>query len=187
MFFFKKRQKVEEKVDIPEIACAFTGHRPQRFRFKYDETHPDCVRIKKVLREQIEILINQGVNVFITGMALGTDTWCAEIVLDLKKAGHPLRLVAAIPCENQDAKWIDSSRRRYANILKKVDETIYVSREYTSDCMLKRNRYMVDRAQYLVAVYDGGYSGGTAATVRYAEKKGIKLIIINPDSCEVKA
>ena len=28
---------------MEKIACAFTGHRPKSFPWKYDERDPDCV------------------------------------------------------------------------------------------------------------------------------------------------
>lgn len=29
--------------------CCFTGHRPVKFLFKYNEQHPDCIKIKTLL------------------------------------------------------------------------------------------------------------------------------------------
>lgn len=182
MLWFGKKKATEK---CEPVMCAFTGHRPQRFKFKYNENDPDCIMLKNILRAEIERLIDQGVNYFISGMALGVDMWAAEIVLELKKIGHNIKLECAIPCVDQDIKWIESSRRRYAAILKRADKVEYVGREYTPDCMMKRNRYMIDHSNYVIAVYDGGYSGGTAATVRYATQKGIKSIVINPDTYEV--
>ncbi|MBR6608542.1 MAG: hypothetical protein IKK98_07800, partial [Oscillospiraceae bacterium] len=53
---------------------------------------------------------------------------------------------------------------------------------YTRFCMHERNRYMVDRAQYLLAVYDGGDTGGTASTVRYAESRKRNIWLLDPVS-----
>lgn len=59
--------------------CCFTGHRPQSFSFKFDETHPDCMRIKHVLKKSIKTLISKfSVQHFISGMALGVDMWANE-------------------------------------------------------------------------------------------------------------
>lgn len=65
--------------------CAFTGHRPNSFPWKYDETARDCVLLKKVLAGQIDALVGEGVTEWLSGMALGTDLWGAEIVLSLKR------------------------------------------------------------------------------------------------------
>ena len=47
--------------------------------------------------------------------------------------------------------------------------------------MLKRNRYLVDHAACLLAVYNGEWRGGTAMTVRFAKKQGREVIIIDPN------
>ena len=36
-----------------ETACAFTGHRPKSFPWRYDEAAPGCVALKRTLTEQI--------------------------------------------------------------------------------------------------------------------------------------
>lgn len=182
MLFFKKKR---DNIDI-EVACAFTGHRPQRFSFRYNENHPDCLHLKDVLRKEILNQINNGVNTFITGMALGVDIWAAEIVQDLQKRGKQIKLVCAIPCDNQESKWPLESQRRYKAIISKADEVIHVGKEYTPRCMIERNRYMVDRAKNIIAVYDGKSSGGTATTVLYAMSKDAKIVIINPDTLEIQ-
>ena len=72
----------------------------------------------------------------------------------------------------------------YYNIAAKCDKETMLQREYTPDCMDKRNRYMVDHADYILAVWNGCPSG-TGNTVRYAHKKGKSIIVINPVSLDV--
>ena len=50
--------------------------------------------------------------------------------------------------------------------------------------MDKRNRYMVDHADVLIAVWDGSPSG-TGKTVRYAHQQGKSVTIIDPVSLDV--
>ena len=54
-------------------ACAFTGHRPKSFPWKYNETARGCVLLKEVLAAQITALADHGVVDFLSGMALGVD------------------------------------------------------------------------------------------------------------------
>lgn len=54
-------------------SCAFTGHRPQRFPWRFNENDPQCVVLKAVLTEQITILAKSGTTDFFSGMALGVD------------------------------------------------------------------------------------------------------------------
>ena len=53
--------------------CAFTGHRPAKFPWKYDEKDSRCIELKSVLAQQINNLAAAGVTNFFSGMALGTD------------------------------------------------------------------------------------------------------------------
>lgn len=128
-------------------ACAFTGHRPKSFSWKYDESAPDCILLKEVLAEQIKTLVDRGVTDFLSGMAQGVDLWCSEIVLVLKKKNPALMLHCILPCKGQESKWTASTQERYHSILRQADEVVYVGQEYSRECMLKRNRYLVDQAQ----------------------------------------
>ena len=55
---------------------------------------------------------------------------------------------------------------------------------YSPDCMDTRNRYMVDHADFIIAVWDGR-SSGTGKTVQYAQRQGKPVIIINPKTMSV--
>lgn len=167
---------------MEKTSCAFTGHRPKSFPWGYNETVHDCVLLKEVLASQISELADQGVTDFLSGMALGVDLWCAQIVLDLKKKNPALKLHCILPCEGQERKWTASSQALYRSILERADEVVYVSRAYHSHCMLERNRYMVDHASVLLAVYNGVYRCGTGMTVRYAQQQGKEVWVIEPVS-----
>lgn len=46
--------------------------------------------------------------------------------------------------------------------------------------MLDRNRFLVDHAAALLVVYNGERRGGTAATMRYAQKMGREMMVVHP-------
>ena len=163
-----------------ETTCAFTGHRPKSFPWKYNESALDCVLLKEVLATQIKALTDRGVTDFLSGMAQGTDLWCSEIVLDLKKNDPALKLHCILPCKGQESKWTASAQERYYSILAQANEVIYVKQEYSRDCMLERNRYLVDRSSFLLAVYNGIQRSGTGATIHYAQQIGKIICILNP-------
>ncbi len=169
-----------------ERYCAFTGHRPRKFPWGYDEADVRCVALKKALAEQVAKLVDAGYTDFLSGMAEGTDTWAALAVLALKKENPALKLHCALPCEGQADQWSVSAQEPYFSILEQADSVVYISREYNKDCMLKRNRYLVDHAACLLAVYNGEWRGGTAMTVRYAKKLGREIIILNPHRTETE-
>ena len=66
-------------------SCAFTGHRPAKFPWKYDETDSRCVTLKAALMEQIMLLTRAKTTDFYSGGADGVDCWPAMIVLELRK------------------------------------------------------------------------------------------------------
>lgn len=160
--------------------CCFTGHRPNKLPFGYDEQDERCIKIKNQLKSQIVALITQkDVTHFITGMALGIDLICAEIVIELKEKYPFITLESAIPYEEQAANWTDEQRDRYYRIAELCDKETLLQYHYNKWCFQNRNRYMVDKSDFIIAVWNGERSG-TANTVKYAESQNKEIIIIEP-------
>lgn len=139
--------------------CAFTGHRVLESDFS-----------ARALKKEVENLILKGAETFLNGMAMGFDLIAAETVLKLKKKYPFIKLIACIPCYNQERGFSERDKKRYARILKKADAAELISENYFNGCMQKRDRYMADRADALVA-YLKKEKGGTAYTVKYFQKK----------------
>ncbi len=164
------------------ITCSFTGHRPSKFSFGYNENDSVCEKLKFNIRKAVESLIIKGYINFQSGLAQGVDTYCAEIVLDMKAEYPHIKLVGAIPCYEQDALWSAQAKERYNKLKCACDITHYLTKStYTKGCMQIRNRFLVESAGILLAVYDGS-PGGTRNTVDYAMKLNKKLIIIDPSN-----
>ena len=161
-------------------SCAFTGHRPSRLPWRYNEDDPRCKTLKMVLNTQIHELAEAGTTSFLSGMAQGVDLWSAQIVLGLREENSSIKLHCILPCEGQERKWSVSAQELYRSILNRADNVVFVDREYRQESMLKRNRDLVDHSSTLLAVYNGQYRSGTAMTVRYAQSKGRKIIMIDP-------
>ncbi|MGI6182049.1 MAG: DUF1273 domain-containing protein [Agathobaculum sp.] len=51
--------------------------------------------------------------------------------------------------------------------------------------MFRRNRWLIDHASFVLAVYNGSPKGGTAYTVNYARQKNRAVITINPDTLSI--
>lgn len=162
-----------------QYTACFTGHRPQKLPCGFDETHPACLKIKRQLKRLIIGLIEKkNVTRFISGAALGVDMWAMEIVLELKKEYPDITLEAAVPCRSQPDRWSAAAKTRYLRLLSQCDKITYVSGEYTKDCMMKRNMYMVDNSGYVAAVWNGKPSG-TGRTVNYALETGKTVYCID--------
>lgn len=166
-----------DNIDINKVCC-FTGHRPQKLPWGYDEDDERCKKVKERVYFECEKLIENGVSHFITGMALGFDMICAEIVLDLKKKYPFIKLYGAIPCSTQCEKWSKTYINRYENILKQLEDFRCKFVTYTPYCMQERNTFMVDHSSTIIALYKD-WLGGTKNTIDYALSKNKKVIIID--------
>ena len=160
-----------------ETVCTFTGHRPKKLPWGYNENDRRCLALKRQIFDVCEAIASTGVRSFICGMAEGCDLYFAEAVLALKKRYPDIRLEAAIPYAGQANGWSEGQRRRYEVILSQCDEQSVLRQNYSRECMMERNRYMVDKAQILIVCCDGT-SGGSLNTLRYAMDKDKEIIQI---------
>ena len=100
--------------------------------------------------------------------------------------GHPqITLECAIPYERQAVRWPEALRNRYFSIAERCDQETMLQRQYTPDCLRKRNQYMVDHADIILAVWNSSPSG-TGQTVWYARETGKPVWIVRPDTLEVQ-
>ena len=161
-----------------EKTCCFTGHRVQKLPWRNNELDFRCIALKNKLKNEIINAIRKGYSSFFCGMALGFDFYCAEAVLDLKSDFPHIKLFGALPCNNQDCKWNDSDKLRYRRLLDKLDDVRRIYDRYIGpECMLERNRFMVNNSSLLFACYFGG-GGGTKATIDYAKKQGLEIVLL---------
>ena len=119
-------------------------------------------------------LITDGYDTFLIGMAIGFDTLCFLQLLKIKKKKN-IKIIACIPFDNQSVAFSKEDKILYEKLLKQADEKIYVSHNYSSYCMQKRNKFMVDNSSAIVGFLRRDF-GGTFNTLKYAEKKGINII-----------
>ena len=157
--------------------CCVTGNRPQKFPWKYGEGKIYNKYLAEMTR-QIEKLIESGYTYFISGGAIGVDMDFADAVLQAKKQHRDIVLEIAVPCRNQDLKWDKADKKRYEKILNGADFVNVLSESYTYFCMQKRNEYMVEKADLVLAFWNGEESGGTWNTMNYAKRK-VKQLLIN--------
>lgn len=154
-------------IDKLKVAC-FSGHR---------RLTQDSEEIKTRLRSAVTALAERGVEFFGAGGALGFDMLAEETVLELKSLYPHIKLIFVLPCpaEQQTLKWNSEQRKRYDNILQKADKVKVLSPTYTPDCMLERNRHLVNNSAHLVC-YLRRSAGGTFYTVNYAQEHGLNII-----------
>lgn len=175
--YTKEKRKGGGPLDYPQN-CSFSGHRPERLPWGYQEDHPDCLALKQQIQDLLGQLYHQGYHHFISGMAQGSDLYFAEAVLDLRGQYPQVVLECARPCETQAESWPAPLQKRYQEILATCNFETLVQHHYSPGCMMRRNRYMVEHSSVLVAVYDGNAQGGTAQTLAYALKRGLTTHIL---------
>ena len=150
--------------------CCFTGHRPEKLR-----------RSEKEIRTDLECEIRQavidGVNVFISGMARGVDIDAAEVVLQLREEGYPVRLICASPYPGIENNWSRAWQSRYLAVIAEADLVRYICPQYSRGCFQIRNEWMVNHSARVIAVFNGRPSG-TKNTIDYALRQGVPVIKI---------
>ena len=149
----------------PNKTAAFTGHRILGKDFNKDK-----------LYQEIKRLISAKYDTFLVGMAIGFDMECFKALLEFKRA-IDIRIIACIPCLNQDERFSRSQKEEYNRLLTLADDKIVISKEYTNTCMKKRNEFMVNYSSVVVA-YLRKEKSGTSGTVNYAIKKGVSVKFI---------
>lgn len=166
---------------------AVTGHRPKGLNkvMKYRNVNDDkYVEYISLMQSTVMQYATNGYDYFISGGAIGVDLDFARAVIDTKFLLNKLNktkieLEMALPCTDQDKKWNAEDKARYQKILLRADKITLVSDKYSFDCMQKRNEYMVDNCDKLLAFWNGEQSGGTWNTIQYAKKVGKDIEIID--------
>lgn len=151
-------------------SVCFTGHRPEKLT---------CVeqQVKKRLEAKICQAIADGLDVFITGMARGVDIWAAQIVLKLRSEGCAIKLICSSPYDGFEKSWSKEWQEQYRAVLSAADHVEFICSGYSRSCFQIRNKWMVDHAARVIAVFNGG-KGGTKNTIDYAAKVSVPVVYI---------
>lgn len=127
------------------------------------EVH-DEEAVRTWLTEQVEACIRQGADVFYLGGYGGFDRMAAGVVGHLKKAHPQIQSILVLPYLDRK---VDASG---------YDGTTYPPLENVPKryAILRRNRWMVDNADIVIAYVRHDW-GGAAATAQYAARRGKTL------------
>lgn len=145
-----------------ENAIAITGHRVVKDNFDYVVFHHFLVKV-----------LEKGYNKFYIGMAVGFDTLVFKALLKLKEQ-YDIKLIACIPCKDQDKLFTPEQKKEYRRLIAKADFRVVFYENYTHTCMQERNEFMVDNCSHVLS-YMYKNSGGTFNTCTYATKKGVPI------------
>lgn len=170
--------------------CTFTGPKPTRFKFRYNEDYTLCKKLKKTLLLQIKRLYNEkGVRRFYVAGMIGVHMWAGELVLQMKEqTGYEdIELCVVLPFPGCDAQWDARNQKRMKHFMHSSTETVTISQTPGQGGYLDCNRYLVEHADFLVAVSDNDGSEQSTLTQieAYAYKKQRPVIFIHPDTLAV--
>lgn len=144
-----------------------TGHRPNKLGGYSNEARCRLVDIAEAW------LIENKPEKVISGMALGWDQALAHATFRLDPE---LPFIAAVPFKGQESRWPQESRKDYQDLIRDAAEIVYVCDEgYAVWKMQKRNEWMVDNSDLILAMWDGS-SGGTANCIKYAKSKNKPIV-----------
>ena len=159
------------ETELRKHRCCFTGHRPEKL------TRSERA-IKADPKKQIKLAIKDGYNVYLTGMARGTDFWAAEIILDLQKRNKDLKLICAVPYEGFELRWSEQWQTLYRHVLAEADLVKYIGQGHHPSIYQIRNEWMVNHSSRVIAVYNG-QPGGTKNTINDTSGLAIPVITID--------
>ena len=159
-------------------SCCFTGHRLEKLPWRERENTPLCIELKTKISEALREAHREGIKHFMCGMATGCDMYFCEAAIDLRSEHEEITIEAAIPWNGQAGAWTEDLRRRHSRLVEDCDFITVVQSEFSPDCLMKRNRYMVDNSSMIIAAYNGK-PGGTMSTMLYAMRQGVKLVEID--------
>lgn len=166
------------------VTVCFTGHRKLGGKY-YNKSNPSTTwyTLEKFMCQVIRDLITiHEVDHFISGLAIGVDMLGAECVA-LVRAFTPqtVKLTGAMPFPSQPNRWPQMARNQWDNVCGLCNELIEVSPDpYSPEKMQVRNKWMVDRSNYVIAVWNGEKHGGTWNCMEYVRLKGKPILGVKP-------
>lgn len=153
-------------IDKRAQTCCFTGHR----QLPAGEEEA----IWRWVQEHLILLLEQEVRYFGVGGALGFHTLVAEKLLELRGQYPQIRVILVLPFRGHQSRWTAAQQTRAARIESRVDKVVYCCDAPSREAFLARDRHLVDGSAYCIG-YCTRTTGGTAYTLRYAEKQGLRI------------
>lgn len=155
---------------LAPMNISFTGHR------EFDRE-----RFEGALYRRILELASSTPITFWSGMAVGFDLSAAEAVLKARDWGADVRLNCVVPYVGQSLFFNDADTERYESIIRRANRVITLAEEYHRDVFFRRNDYLIEQADMLIAYFNGNFSsGGTAYTIRKARHARIPIENLYP-------
>lgn len=148
------------------ITCTFAGHR-QVFEAGIGD------KVQKMLKVLIE---KDNQFVFLNGGMGRFDEICAGVVRKLKRE-HPEKDIRLCLVAAYFSNRFNAEKKYYQSLYDEILLPDGVETTYYKAAITKRNKWMVDQANILIAYIDHNY-GGAYQTYQYANKKSVSVFNI---------
>lgn len=153
-------------MDKRSFTCCFTGHR--NLPAGQEE------KIWRRVHTCLETLLEEGVRYFGVGGALGFDTLVAGKLLALRESRPEIRITLVQPFPGYQSRWTPAQQTRAATVEARVDKVVVCCQTPGREAFLARDRHLVDGSSCCIA-WCTRTTGGTAYTLRYAQKQGLRV------------
>ncbi len=163
------------------MICSVIGNQIKSFPFDYENDLFKKAIYTEALYNEVEALIKQGYNHFITGTGRGVDIDFGEAVLYFKNNGYSdynIKLETVTPGERAGSTYSDEYWESYNYVVECSDIVTKVSGSSRSR---GRKEYIVDHSDLVLSVWNGDTHGGTWEAIKYAKNnnKDMRFIMIN--------
>ena len=180
------------------VSIGFTGHRKDKLDM-YVNPQNEIKIILQLYKVIVGVIHDNPIEKefhFYSGGAIGFDQIAFKVVDIIKKKFSSLTIINEIdaPFKFQYIKWRMEEQQQYFEQLKIADEVIMVdeldkyhikgmaNEVYHPSKMQKRNEYMVDNSEIIIALWNGDKKkSGTYNCIKYAKKCKKNIIYINPN------
>lgn len=151
----------------------------------FQDSHPGINIIKKALYDQLDSLLQEGLEwVFLSGQ-LGVETWAAEVVWSLQEQYPELQYAVMTPFENQQENWNAAKKEKYEEIIQAADfVTSLTKKPYEAPWQfIEKNKWFITHSDALLIVYDEENDGSPkymkSLAEKYMENHPFELFVID--------
>lgn len=139
----------------------------------FDEKNEGIKYIKKAIKQQLEIFIENGLEWILISGQLGVELWTAEIVFEMKKFYSHLKLAVFTPYLSQEENWNELNKEKYQKIISRADHVDSITKiKYSSPQQLTlKNQFLVAKSEGILLLYDEEKEGTPKFILNEAEKK----------------
>lgn len=176
--------------DIEKTVC-ISGHRESKITpYQNNRIYKEltCSAVRLMLYRYIDMAVEYGYEIFISGLAEGVDLWSADYIVRKKQNNSRIKLISMMPFLRHAERYSWAERHVLAEIERASDYIVTVNEnpdisygrhtsENTSPDLYRRRNYeMVDRSSAVIAFRNENIRvSGTFQTLNYACRTGKRL------------